>query len=127
MPLNAAGMKTIWRGTRGVRRSVAQPSGFRQEHRSPSASNLGLPSIKWGQTYGQKKHEQAPGFLTARRYAHEIGSFSTIQLENIHVYLKLMIDGMPSLPFSARLWPAWKAAENRVEMASGLAHRKSGS
>jgi hypothetical protein len=29
-----------------------------------------------------------------------------MQLENHHIYLKLMIDGMPSLPFSAKTLPS---------------------
>jgi len=43
--------------------------------------------------------EDAP--YLAREFQPRVLEIDLMQLENHHVYLKLMIDGMPSLPFSA--------------------------
>lgn len=47
--------------------------------------------------------EDAP-FL-AREFAPEFEAYDLLNLPNYHFYLKLMIDGMPSRPLSARLLP----------------------
>ena len=44
--------------------------------------------------------EDAP--YLAREFQARFEEIDLIQLENHHIYLKLMIDGMPSWPFSAR-------------------------
>jgi hypothetical protein len=38
----------------------------------------------------------------AREFEERFEQSDLLRLENFHIYLKLMIDGMPSKPFSAR-------------------------
>ncbi len=47
--------------------------------------------------------EDAP--YLAREFQARFVEIDLMQLENHHIYLKLMIDGMPSLPFSAKTLP----------------------
>ena len=42
----------------------------------------------------------------AREFQARFEQIDLLQLENYHIYLKLMIDGMPSKPFSAETLPA---------------------
>jgi hypothetical protein len=48
--------------------------------------------------------EDAP--YLAREFQARFEEIDLIQLENHHIYLKLMIDGIPSLPFSAVTLPS---------------------
>ena len=48
--------------------------------------------------------EDAP--YLSREFQARFSDVDLVQLPNHHVYLKLMIDGMPSLPFSAKTLPA---------------------
>lgn len=47
--------------------------------------------------------EDAP--YLAREFTEVFDEIDLVQLPNHHVYLKLMIDGAPSLPFSATTLP----------------------
>ncbi len=47
--------------------------------------------------------EDAP--YLAREFQPRFSEIDLIHLQNFHIYLKLMIDGMPTLPFSARTSP----------------------
>jgi hypothetical protein len=49
--------------------------------------------------------EDAP--YLAKEFQNEFDQMDLVQLENHRIYLKLMIDGMPSWPFSARTLPSF--------------------
>ena len=53
--------------------------------------------------------EDAPYVI--REFQSHFDQVDLIQLENYRIYLKLLIDAMPSLPFSAQTLPSSKLAK----------------
>jgi hypothetical protein len=63
--------------------------------------------------------EDAP--YLAKEFQNEFDQIDLAHLENHRIYLKLMIDGMPSCPFSARTLPSFElSSEPTLTKAAGV-------